>query len=304
MAESIETRLSRRFRRFLNGSKGMSGRQAEPIRKNALEVLRRATSRHWRTYIVGGAIRDLLLGPPRSWPRDVDVIVDGCSADDLEDAFRDIAIRRTSFGGLHLRKTVEIEGLTTAKYDLLFDVWRLEDTWAIKTGELAPTISKFLDTPFLNIDSIAVALPKDRSRLMVYERGFFEAVVTRTLEINSEPNPFPFVCAIRSLILAAKLDFWIGPRLAHFIQVLMSSAPISELLKAQVSHYGRIRCDENEIKEWLGNLRSQLDTGLGKVRLMKSQEQQLHLWQDWPPHSLLYAAHSDVPRESRVSRAK
>ena len=32
-------------------------------------------------------------------PRDVDIIVDGCSENDLEAAFRDIMIRHTSFGG-------------------------------------------------------------------------------------------------------------------------------------------------------------------------------------------------------------
>ena len=304
MAESIERRLTRRFTRFLNGSKATSRRQGERIRKDALEVLRRATSRQWRTYIVGGAIRDLLLGPPGSWPRDVDVIVDGCSGDDLKATFGDMVVRRTSFGGLHLRKTVEIEGVTTAKYDLLFDVWRLEDTWAIKTTGLTPTISNFLSTPFLNIDSIAVALPHGRGPAMVYERGFFQAVATRTLEINSEPNPFPLVCAVRSLILAAKLDFWIGPRLAQFIQTLMRSAPISELLSAQISHYGRIRAHEDDIKEWLMNLQAQLDVGPGRVRLINSPERQLHLWLDWPPHSDPSEAHSGLTGHSLITQTK
>ena len=285
MAESIKTRLAHRLARFLTHSKTSSLREAEPIRKSVLEVLHRATSQNWRTYIVGGAIRDLLLAPAGWWPRDVDVIVDGCSENDLEVVFRDIMIRHTSFGGLHLRRSVEIEGVTTTKYDLLFDIWRLQDTWAIKTNELVPTISKFLETPFLNIDSIAVAMPSNKRGAIVYESGFFQAVSTKTLEINSEPNPFPFVCAMRSLILAAKLDFWIGPSLARFIQTLMNSGSISDLLDAQLSHYGRIRSNEDEIGEWLDRLRSQIDRGLSKVRLSNTPEQQLHLWQDWPPHS-------------------
>jgi hypothetical protein len=285
MAESIKTRLEHRLAIFLSHSEISHLREEDPIRKNVLEVLHRATSQNWRTYIVGGAIRDLLLGPTGWWPRDVDVIVDGCSEDDLEMVFRDIMIRHTSFGGLHLRRSVEIEGVITAKYDLLFDIWRLQDTWAIKTNKLMPTISQFLETPFLNIDSIAVAMPSNKRRAIVYERGFFQAVLTKTLEINSEPNPFPFVCAIRSLILAAKLDFWIGPNLARFIQALVNSGSISDLLDAQLSHYGRIRSNEYEIREWLDRLRSQLDRGHSKVRLSNTPEQQLHLWQDWPPHS-------------------
>ena len=285
MAESIEARLAYRLARFLSDSEISSTREIEPLRKSVLEVLGRATSQNWRTYIVGGAIRDLLLGPAAWWPRDVDVIVDGCSENDLETMFRDLMVRHTSFGGLHLRRTVEIEGVTTAKFDLLFDIWRLQDTWAIKTNELAPTISKFLETPFLNIDSIAVAMPSNERGPIVFESGFFQAVSTRTLEINSEQNPFPFVCAIRSLILAAKLDFWIGPSLARFICTLLNSGSVSDLLDAQISHYGQIRSNEDEIREWLGRLRSQLDRGLSRVRLSNNPAQQLHLWQDWPPHS-------------------
>jgi hypothetical protein len=304
MAESIETRLKRRFNRFLNGSRARSLRQGEPIRKSALEVLRRTTSRQWRTYIVGGAIRDLLLGPAGTWPRDVDVIVDGCTADDLKAVFGDILVRRTSFGGLHLRKTVDIHGLTTANYDLLFDVWRLEDTWAIKKSGLDPTIASFLRTPFLNIDSIAVDFANERGPTAIHENGFFQALATRTLEINSEPNPFPVVCAVRSLILAAKLNFWIGPRLAQFIQDLMNTASISDLLSAQISHYGRIRCNEDDIAEWLAHLIAQLHAGHGRVRLVKSPEQQLRLWQDWPPHSDTDESRRALTASSTISRSE
>lgn len=293
MAESIDKRVVRRVERFLKGTHGKSLLHGEPIRRDAIEVLRRAISQHWRTYVVGGAIRDLLLKPSGLWPRDVDVIVDGCSVGELEAAFGDLVIRRTSFGGLHLRRSVEITGLTTAKYDLLFDVWRLEDTWAIKTSELMPTISNFVRTPFLNIDAVAVALPHGMQRATVHEHGFFNAIATRTLEVNNEPNPFPFVCAVRSLILAAKLDFWIGPRLALFIHKVTSSAPISNLLQAQISHYGRIRCGEEDLKEWLREIRAQLNTQPERIRLANSQQRQMDLWEDWPPRSELSgAAHS------------
>jgi hypothetical protein len=196
-----------------------------------------------------------------------------------------MTMRRNSFGGLHLRQTVGFEGFAAVRYELLFDVWRLEDTWGIKARGLTPTIANFLITPFLNIDSIAVGLAEDEDRLAVHENGFSEAVRTRTLEINNATNPFPFVCAVRSLILAAKLDFWLGSQLARFIDTLMISAPISELLKAQLSHYGQIRCGEDDMKEWLSNLRSQLEDGADKVRLLKNPCRQTHLWQDWPPHT-------------------
>jgi hypothetical protein len=298
MAEPLQLLLNRRLRSLLVGTKEASAWRTEPIRNDILEILLRTTSRHWPTYIVGGAIRDLLLGPLGLWPRDIDAIVEGCSANELNAAFGDMFVRRTSFGGLHLRHTAEIKGVTTAKYDVLFDIWCLQDTWGIKEQRLAPTIESFLDTPFLNIDSVAVPLPTGGSSLVTYERGFFQAIKTRTLEINSEPNPFPFVCAVRALILAAKLDFWIGPRLASFIQTLMRSASPTELIQAQISHYGQIRCGEGEISEWIRAITIQLEMGCERVRLANSSERQMHLWEDWPPSSTI--GEDALPPSSRM----
>jgi len=284
MGESDKTTITRRLARFLKGPAGRETTPTEPIRKGVVEVLHRATSQSWKTFIVGGAIRDLLLGPPDSWPRDVDLIVDGPSPKELESAFSDLLIRRNSFGGLRLQRSVNLKGISDAKYDLLFDVWCLQDSWGIKAQGLAPTILNFLKTPFLNIDSIAVALTS-RSKLIVHEHGFFDAVATKTLEVNNEPNPFPFTCAIRSLLLAAKLDFELGPRLASFIYSLTTAAPVSKLVDAQISHYGQIRCSEDDIKGWLSKLRAQLEGGAKKVRFLNNPQYQTHLWRDWPPHT-------------------
>jgi hypothetical protein len=170
----------------------------------------------------------------------------------------------------------------TTRYDLLFDLWRLEDTWAIKKDKLAPTISNFLKTPFLNIDSIAVVVTDPQGAAEIHENGFYQAVTTRTLEINNERNPFPAVCVVRSLILAAKLDFWIGPRLATFIQKLTRSVSISELLQAQVSHYGQMHFSEENINDWLTSLQSQTAGESKKVRLTNSASMQMQLWRDSP----------------------
>jgi hypothetical protein len=283
MDDVFKRRLKRRLKAFLKGTRNRSYGRTEAFRENAIEVLQRATSRRWRTYIVGGAIRDLMLRPSGSWPRDVDVMVQGCSQREVADAFSDIVVHHNSFGGLRLRKTVEIGKTSAAKHDLLFDLWRLEDTWAIKTGNLPPTIQSFVKTPFLNIDSVAVDVEGKRGTIKIYESGFFEAIATKTLEINNEHNPFPAVCIVRSLLLAAKLNFWIGPRLALFVKSNSKMIPTSEIVKAQVLHYGRINCFEERVDEWLGIVRQQLEEGNMKVRLTNGPEMQLRLWRESPP---------------------
>jgi hypothetical protein len=286
MDESIEKLVKRALAAFFEGGKiDSSLGRFETMRQATLQVLSKLRSPKWRTFIVGGAIRDLVLAPAGSWPRDIDVIVDGSLASDLErlfDGVEKVVVRPSRLGGLHVRKTVNVEGFPL---DLLFDVWRLEDSWATKAQKLGPTIEAFLSTSFLNIDSVAVALPTDERTARVFERGFFQAIRDRTLEINSEHNQYPLVCVVRALILAAKLDFWIGPKLAHFIQSVANSATMFELLQAQRDHYGEIRGSRRQLDEWLRNIRDQLGNGNGRVRLADDQQWRLQLWQNWPPHS-------------------
>ena len=245
-AQDIHT-LRERVTGFLSDSEARRfGFPRKSVRLAITHVIGRIRHAGWDAYLVGGTLRDLMLRPAKAgsaWsvPRDVDIVVCDVTVADLEKQLGDLVQRQTRFGGLHLAKSA-------AGYDVHFDVWPLHETWAFRRRSLPADIKLFPETPFLNLDSIAISLspdgPKGRS---VYERGFVSGIQEETIEINYEDNPFPDVCLIRALIMAAKLRFSLGERLARFVSERYRRTTMDALLEAQMSHYGKLRCSSDEL---------------------------------------------------------
>lgn len=238
MVADAKQELTRRFREFVvpNGPGAIPG-----ATQGVAEVLARINRHGWNAYIVGGALRDLILNPAGHCPRDIDVVVVGSTQSVFENGFRDLCVRRNRFGGLHL--------ITSEQVD--FDVWRLEDTWGVRTQGLSPTVYNFVKTPFLNVDSIAIEAFAENGQRGVYEHGFFEALASRVLDINYESNPFPLVCIARSLIIAATFDFALSERLASFICDYRRWGAMEDLMLAQSAHYGRVQFEAGECSRWM-----------------------------------------------------
>ncbi|MFN0104881.1 MAG: hypothetical protein ACKV2U_22705 [Bryobacteraceae bacterium] len=283
MDSMLDRKLKDRFRAFL----GFQGEKpAAAARKSIQAVFDRILSNGWEAYIVGGTLRDIMLAPRSIFPRDIDIIIAGATADALLATFHDLLHRRTRFGGLHLIGDFSYGGITRSSGHIYFDVWRLEDTWGICHAHLAPTIDNFVKTPFLNIDSVAIELVPKGARRRVVECGFFDALVTRTLEINYAPNPYPSVCIVRSLIMAAKLQFALGPNLAAYIAAHAANGSVDDLLDAQRSHYGEIRCGKEEIQGWLARITAAVNAGVIGIQLPTTSSRQLTLWNNWPPTAI------------------
>jgi hypothetical protein len=247
--------------------------------------LNRLIEHRWRAYIVGGTLRDVMLAPASAFPRDIDVMIAGCSMSEMESVFQNLRVRKTRFGGLHLAKPAILGGIGQASCDLLFDVWRLEDTWGLQNSGRAFSIEEFVNTPFLNIDSVAIELMPRKGKRQIFERGFFQALTTKTLDINYEPNPFPLVCIVRALIMAVKLQFSLGSSLARYIVNYSHWGTINDLLEAQRSHYGSIRCRGDEIRLWLDDIETRLSSEVAPIMIDVGKRRQMELWEDWPPHS-------------------
>jgi hypothetical protein len=264
---------------------GGGGPLLTSIQRAVRDIINRLRSRELVAYVVGGTLRDLISDPSTGGnrlmiPRDIDIIVANTSVRQLESCFSDLISRRTRFGGLHLVKNL------TEICEVHFDVWPLAETWAFKQYEISPDISRFPGTPFLNLDAVAVELfPALGRPRMIHDYGFFEGMISRKIDINFEPNPFPDVCVIRALIMAAKLQFTLTRRLAAFIlKRLKGEADVfGRLQRAQISHYGQIRCSPHELDLWFGSIQDQMDAGADGIEVRVSRARQAGLWQDHPP---------------------
>jgi hypothetical protein len=241
-----------------------------------LEVAQRLDHPDWVLYLVGGTLRDLLVGINSDGhvePRDVDVIVRGATGEELRACLEGplVVERLTRFGGLHLSRKL------SSGERVLFDVWSLEDTWGFQSQKISPSIERFPATTFLNIDSCAIELlaPQKRQRCL-FEQGFFAAIAHRALDINYAPNPYPHICAARALLIAARLDFSLSRRLAEFILEYALDG-VERFVEAQSSHYGSVRAHGDELLCWLESIRVQLVRSSQAIRITVSDARRKEL---------------------------
>jgi hypothetical protein len=238
--------------------------------------------RGWEAYLVGGTLRDLMLGPAKAgalgvFPRDIDIIVVNTDLDELGWYFDQITTRRTRFGGLHVVKPI------ARSCEVHFDIWPLRNTWALEAYSFPPTIGSFPLTPFLNLDAIAAEIfPSARQPRRIYECGFFNGLKEEIIDINFKPNPFPDVCAARALIMAAKLQFSMTRNLADFVWQRCHGAGIQAVMEAQLSHYGQVRSPVEELRSWVRIVEEQLASDSERIAITVPRSRQLELWTDHP----------------------
>jgi hypothetical protein len=200
-------------------------------------------------------------------------VVDGASVADLAKVFHDVVVRKTRFGGLHLN----VSGW-------LIDVWPLPETWALKELSIVgKDFESLTRTTFLNVEAVTIDLAVRRGVRRVYSSGFFEAVKSRTLDINLEENPFPELAAVRALITASKLRYNLSKRLARYVVYYTHRTPLEQLVDIQFNHYGLVKCDKDLLHKWSVAIGEQIGTHpVIKVPFVESI--QLHLWND-PAHA-------------------
>lgn len=249
----------------------------------------------------GGTLRSLLLSRLRHQrpgrPRDVDIVVAGMSASDLREKFHPIIVRQTRFGGFQLERM-----------NWQFDVWPLQCTWAfVQDGTQSPRFAALPSTTFFNLEAIAVDVwaPPGRSRTIYSgDDQFFQGIISQTLEINREENPFPALCVVRSIVMAYSTGFAIGPRLARYLTRTNASISDSELMDAQRNHYGRIRCDVPTMRRWLEHIEESHSRD-SRSTIALPQPRQLMLWPEegkWPKvncYILSYARRKEPTLSSR-----
>jgi hypothetical protein len=252
-------------------------------KKGISSTLQEIRANSWPAVFFGGTLRSLLLsrlvaGTP--WkPRDLDIVVWGVGLSELERQFSRFISRKTRFGGLHLKR-----------FSWEFDLWPLERTYALLNECSAQ--HDFWNLPsstFLNLEAIAMDIwpqPGHLREIYSAEDQFFSGIITRTLEINREENPFPELSVVRALVLAGDLQLktgnlpWkIGPRLLRYIARYGIGLSDADILDIQVKHYGKVECHQAALRRVLEYIDRHLDT-LPDEPVELPLQRQLVLWGD------------------------
>lgn len=225
-----------------------------------------------RAVLFGGTLRSLLTARlfegKRGRPRDVDVVVSGAPLAELEERFKEGLNRRTRFGGLQLKRG-----------GWQFDVWPVGETWAFKHNHnTEASFAGLPSTTTFNLEAIAVeAWPTSgRSRAVFSgDDQFFDGILSRTLELNRDDNPFPELTVVRGLVMASELRFRIGPRFAKYVRHVGSSLTEERLEQVQFSHYGYARLDSRTLRTLVSKV---LLTPPDGRDVLLPDVGQLHLW--------------------------
>jgi hypothetical protein len=246
----------REERRLIELLKALLKREVELFcRRNAsawkipiFDILDEIHRNNWRAAFFGGTLRSLLMSRllhrKDGRPRDVDIVIHGPPLDILRKLFDHFVSRETRFGGLQLRRA-----------DWVFDVWPLEQTWAIIEERIInPEFADLPRTTFLNLEAVAIEVwPRPGRDREIYSGNdqFFKGLIDRVVEVNRLENPFPDLCVVRSLVMTGELGFRVGERLARYIAHHGRRLGIPELERVQEHHYGQVRVAGETLREWI-----------------------------------------------------
>lgn len=258
--ETFNSELRRRIRRFLSN-------KAE-FRRPLSVILRSMSESKQPVFFFGGLLKDLMVLGPAATPRDVDIVVSSVT-EEMTSLWATQVKRRTRFGGVHL----DSKGW-------LVDVWQVSDTWAFKQGFFhGCSFEDLPKTTFLNIQAVVAEVnPRPGKGRRIYSKGFFEAIKSRTIDINFEENPYPSLCVLVALLTAAKLSFSMSSRLARYVLYHTRTLELDEFLEIQRSHYGRIYCDLDKLYYWIAAIRDQVRSAARRpVSLPKKEYRQFLL---------------------------
>lgn len=220
-------------------------------------------------FLCGGAVRDILLSNKYNpiIPRDLDIVLGYVEIKKVSELFSDYPQRWNCYGGL----SIKIK-------DWTFDIWSLKKTWAfVEKYVEGRGFSDFPKSTFLDIESVAVQLFTSKGRKReIYSKGFFEAILRKTIEINLKDNPNPTTCIVRSLATASKFKFAIGPNLAKYITDYTDRIDLEELLKLYRARYKATFLSIEEIYLYVKAIKEQLRVSDRKPVQLPNRPNKVH----------------------------
>jgi hypothetical protein len=160
----------------------------DPRMRGLVEFLLSAFGDAPEIFVVGGALRDRLLSPPRQ-PKDIDVMVAGIGRDRI----RDMKGGAPNFFG----------GATLAFNGLAVDLWPLEDTFHIREFHLPKTIGGYLSGAPFNLDKIAYGLRAGA----LYDQGCLAGLACREIVYAPARAYLEGIQALRCVLLTWKTSF-------------------------------------------------------------------------------------------------
>lgn len=176
-------------------------------------------------FYFGGFLRDLWLG---NTPRDIDIVLNSYSEELFDKLIREHKIGSNRFGGFRL----DFEGIRV-------DAWPVHRTYAFANSLVLPSsINRLPETTVFNAEGIVLEVYPAQNVRLGWERNFFEACESRTLEMQGYTKIlFPDLQIVRAYEIQKNLGWSVGPALREFIRHNLSNHRAEELATVYKNHY-------------------------------------------------------------------
>ncbi|GAA5317100.1 MAG: polynucleotide adenylyltransferase PcnB [Candidatus Pelagadaptatus aseana] len=216
------------------------------ISKSALKVMQRLNQSGHEAYLVGGGVRDILLG---GHPKDFDVATDA-TPEQVKQLFRNSRIIGRRFKIVHVRFGREIIEVTTFRAHHHEDAGKAKASRSESGMLLRDNVYGDIRSDAVRRDFTVNALYYTSENFSVYDfTGGMQDIARRKIRIIGNPgerykeDPVRMLRAVR---FAAKLDFHIDPatakpilQLGELLHNIPAARRFDETLKLFMGGYGR-----------------------------------------------------------------
>lgn len=184
--------------------------------------------------IFGGMLRDMARSGSEAFASDIDLVVDGRS-EMLSEIFASGSAKRNRFGGYRVYGR-----------HAQFDIWSLQDTWAIKEGLVsASSLADLTKTTFFDWDA-AVYLP--HFNMLHCPEDYLDRLRSGVVTINLKPNPNPLGAVARTLRLLLDWQVGLSEQLVEFLWQNLSTYDRTQVVDAQKLTIGRVALKGQSIR--------------------------------------------------------
>ena len=191
--------------------------------------------------VFGEVIRDFLLSSNTDAHRDIDLVIDELDRP-LEKHIQKYLIKRNRFGGYKLF-------INNKNYDL----WSLNDTWAVKRyGKTRHSLKVLPATSFFNINAIIFSL---RHGKFIMHKKFKQSIENRVLDIVYEPNPCPELCIVKTYQLVHDFQMCVSPKIVDYVKTWFHEVR-NKLDDIQISHFGNVRYSIEDLERFASTAQS------------------------------------------------
>lgn len=236
-----------------------TGLADNPISINAMKVVKRLSSQGYEAYLVGGCVRDLLLGKA---PKDFDVAT-SAHPDEVREQFRNSRSIGRRFKIVHVRYGRDIIEVATfrAPHDASPSATNITDSGLILSDNSYGTFSEDVFRRDFTVNALYYDAESKEIRDLVNGMADIDAGILRLIgdpESRYREDPVRMLRAVR---FKAKLNFELAdetekplPKLGHLLQDIPPARLFEEVLKLFMSGQGESAfkiMQEYQLFKWL-----------------------------------------------------